>query len=144
MLFTNLIIAHVIFTTTGYLGLIVANIWLLLLLRTQQPIVMKEAIRTWRLAAQIFGPVLGIGALLGFGLAGVMHVPLGSSGLIATYALIVLALGVQAAVMIPWQVRANVILTSGGSVPMRPVIVVLTVLSVGYATILSLMVLRQI
>jgi hypothetical protein len=144
MLFSSLAVVHVFFTTAGYLGLIVANIWLLLLVRAQHSVVTLEAIRTWRRSAQICGPLLGIGLVLGFGLAAVAHMSPATSWLIATYALIAAALGTQAAVMIPWQLRANALAASGSSVPLRPVVFVLAVLVIVYALILTLMVLRPV
>lgn len=55
--------------------------------------------------ARVFGPVLGAGVLAGFALALLTGMPLNALWLVATYALIVLALAVQAAIMVPWQLR---------------------------------------
>ena len=107
MLLSILTVAHVVLTTTGYAGLIVGNLWLLLLAARQQPEMQIASIHAWRRSAQIFGPLLGVGALIGFGLAAVTHQPLLSSWLVATYVLIILALGTQAAIMVPWQLRSN-------------------------------------
>jgi hypothetical protein len=142
MLLAGLTIAHVLCTTIGYVGLIAANVWLLLFLRRQHPEMVIGAIGVWRRSAQFFGLLLGVGVLLGFGLAAIVRAPLASPWLLATYALVVLALGTQAAIMVPWQLRANAILTRGDKAPMGPVVIVLVVLLLSYATMLSLMLLR--
>lgn len=142
MFFSSFVIAHAILTTIGYVGLIAANLWLLLLWGGHEAEIQIETVRVWRRSAQFFGPLLGIGALLGFWLAAITHVPLVSPWLIAAYALFVVALGTQAAIMVPWQLRANRSLARGESVSARPVIVVIVVLSLTYGSVLSLMLLR--
>ncbi len=66
MLYQSLVTAHVILTTKGYVGLIAANLWLLQLCRGRRTEIMMEAISVWRRSARFFGPLLGIGVLLGF------------------------------------------------------------------------------
>ncbi len=136
-----LIVTHVVLTTTGYLGLTADSLWLFLLCLSPAG-VEAEAIHTWRRLARIFGPLLGVGTLMGFWLAAMAGISLASPWLVATYAVVVLALGAQALIMIPWQVRADGILSQGGKVRTLPVIIVLVVLFVTYTAILSLMLLK--
>ena len=142
--FSALIATHAILTTIGYAGLIATNLWLLLLCRVAEPAIVAQAVSTWRALARVFGPMLGAGVLLGFGLAAVAHVSLSSLWLVITYGLVFVAIGVQASVMVPWQLRADAILASGGAVSTRPVAIVLAVFCVAYVGILSLMLLRPV
>lgn len=141
-MYWTLLVAHAAFTTAGYVGLIATNLWLLLLGRQQQASTVVAAVSTWRRSARLFGPVLGIGLLLGFWLASVAGVPLVTPWLIVTYALIVLALGTQAAIMVPWQLRAESIIAQGGQVSVRPIIAVLSVFCFVYVSIVGLMLVR--
>jgi hypothetical protein len=136
------LVAHVSFTTIGYVGLIAANVWLLRLCRQQHVSAVLETVSTWRATAQIFGPMLGVGALLGFWLAALLQEPLGSRWLLLTYGFIVLSLGTQAAIMIPWQVRATERVPQGVVVSRQPVAIVLSVLLAAYVSIAGLMLIR--
>jgi hypothetical protein len=142
MLFSSVLAVHVILTTAGFVGLIVSNVWLIQLCQQQECVAVREAVSTWRRAAQIFGPMLGVGVLLGFLIGALLHEQFTSFWLLLTYGLIVLALGTQAAIMIPWQLRATEILRQGGRVLTPPIVVVLSVLSVAYVSIAALMVVR--
>jgi hypothetical protein len=134
-----LLVAHVVLTTAGYVAFIATNVIVLVLCRAQQPAVVIAAVATWQRAARIFGPLLGIGILLGLSLAFEMHVPFASPWLVATYALIVLALGTQAAFMIPWQRQAERIAVQGAYVATRSIIIVLWVFTIVYVLIVALM-----
>lgn len=143
-LYPALIVTHAILTTFGYVGLIATNACLLLFFRNGDAGGLATSIRTWRRAARIFGPTLGLGVLAGFGLAIAMGVPLGAAWLVATYALIAIVLAVQASVMVPWQVRANTAIARGevALVSARPVALVLSLGCIAYVAILTLMLLR--
>lgn len=142
--FSALIATHAVLTTIGYAGLIATNLWLLALCRVADPVIVAQAISAWRALVRIFGPTLGVGVLLGFGLAAVAHVSFGSLWLVITYALVLVAIGVQASIMVPWQLRANAILAGGGAISTRPVAIVVTVFCIAYAGTLSLMLLRPV
>src|ERR1700729_756317 len=137
-----MIASHAILTTLGFGGLIATNAWLLLLVRDGDPAAASAGIRTWRRAMRLFGPALGLGILAGFALALTMGMPLGAAWLVATYALIVLLMGAQASVMVPWQLRADAAIARGEGLSTRAIVIVLTVAYVAYAGILSLMLLR--
>jgi len=92
--------------------------------------------------ARVFGPLLGLGVLAGFVVAIIMGVPLTAGWLVATYALIVLALVGQGAMMVPWQRRAEAALAAGGSLSTRPIAGTLMLFCVAYVGILWLMILR--
>lgn len=139
-----LLIAHVVFTTVGYVGLIATNLILLVLCARQDAAPMVEAISAWRRAARVFGPILGIGVLLGLWLVGVTHVGFAAFWLLVTYGLIIVALGAQAAIMVPWQLRAHRASAEGGKVSGRPIILVLSVFTVAYVSIISLMILKPL
>ncbi|HMF27796.1 MAG TPA: hypothetical protein VKE42_03435 [Candidatus Cybelea sp.] len=141
-LYSALIAGHVILTTFGYVGLIATNAYLLLLFGNGDAAALAGGVRTWRRAARIFGPTLGLGILAGFGLAIAMHTPLGTAWLVVTYALIVIVLAVQATVMVPWQLRANAAIGRGEMVSTRPVALVLSLGCVAYIAIITLMLLR--
>jgi hypothetical protein len=88
-----LFVAHIICTTLGFGGLIAANVGLALAARgTVQVQRVREAVT----AIRIFGPLLGIGVLLGFGMQTTLHVPANAPWLLATYAAIVIGLALQA------------------------------------------------
>ena len=142
MLFSSLLVAHVILTTLGYVGLIATNLWLLLLCRRAEPAVVVDAVSTWRATARIFGPLIGIGMLLGSWLATVAGFSLGSEWLLWTYALIVVALGAQAAIMIPWQIRAQAAVRDGGQLSVQPVVAAVGLFSLVYVALVALMTLR--
>lgn len=142
MLFSSILAAHVILTTVGFVGLIASNVWLIRLCQQPDGVAVRQAVSTWRLAAQIFGPMLGLGVLIGFWVAVLFHESMASFWLLVTYGLIVLALGTQAAIMIPWQLRATEILRQGKRVTTRPIVAVLSTLSVAYVSIAALMVVR--
>jgi hypothetical protein len=86
--------------------------------------------------------MLGMGTLLGFWLAALLHEQLLSLWLFLTYGLIIYALGTQAAIMIPWQVRARELIRQGAPISRRPIMIVLSALSLAYISIASLMILR--
>lgn len=139
MAISALLVAHVVLTTAGYVAFIASNGIVLVLCRRQQPTVVIAAVSTWQRAARIFGPLLGVGILLGLLLAFEMHVPLASPWLVATYALIALALGTQAAFMIPWQRQAERVAAQGAYVPTRSIVIVLWVFTIVYILIVALM-----
>lgn len=144
MLTPTLIVIHVVLTTAGYVGLIAANAWLLLLCASREPGTITAGVRVWRRLARVFGPVLGAGMLAGFALAIVMSMPLNALWLVATYALIVLAMAVQGAIMVPWQLRFERTGGSGAPAPTRPIVAVLSALTIAYIGIASLMLLRPV
>jgi hypothetical protein len=140
--FPALIATHVILATSGYAGLIVTNAWLLMLCRNADGSVIVAAVNGWRRMVRIFGPLLGVGMLAGFALALLMGMPLSAAWLIATYVLVLIALGAQAALMVPWQRRAQALIVRGAALSTRPIAATLALFCVAYAGILSLMVLR--
>ena len=142
MIVYPLVLLHVLLTTGGYVGLIAANAYLLFLSRSREARVVRMGLTAWRHCSQIFGPCLLLGVFSGFGVASVTHTPLGSFWLVTTYILVVGALTVQAAVMIPWQLRSNPLLEAGALPRMTPVVIVLIVMPVIYTSILWLMISR--
>lgn len=142
MLTLILTVAHVILVTAGYVGLIATNAWLLVLSAAAEPATVRSAVQTWRGMARIFGPLVGSGILAGFALALRLGFPLTGLWLLVTYALVVAALGVQAAVMVPWQLRAESALATGRALPRGSVALVLSVLTIVYIAIAALMLLR--
>ncbi len=142
MLFTALLAAHVILARAGYAGLIATNVWLLALCSSREAATVRDAVITWRNTARIFGPILGAGMLVGFGLAPVSGTPLSAHWLIAAYALVFLALGAQAAIMVPWQLRAEGALARGEALARGPIVTVIAAFTLAYVAIASLMVIR--
>jgi hypothetical protein len=141
-LYQTLIVSHVVFTTAGYMGLIATNAWLLFLCRSENPNVVIGGVQTWRAIVRIFGPLLGVGLLFGIALALNTGIPLWAPWLLVSYVLIVAALGTQAAIMVPWQIRAQGILTAGGRVATQPIATVITIFCTLYVGLLMLMLLR--
>jgi hypothetical protein len=134
--------AHVLLTTGGYVGLIAANAYTLALSRSRDTRVIAAGLFAWRRSSRIFGPLLLVGIVAGFSLAQTLGVPLGSAWLVATYALIAIAILVQALVMVPWQLQSNRALEAGALPQMTPAIAVLVSLSAIYTSIVWLMVSR--
>lgn len=141
-LYSTLLVAHVVLTTAGYAGLIATHASMLYLSTSRNVESIRSGLTAWRRSSQTFGPILGAGVLLGFALAGVMHVPFGSRWLIITYGLIVLALGVQAAVSIPWMRRSERIAASGTLPSMAPIRFIIVLMSFVYTALLIVMIAR--
>lgn len=139
---TLLLVVHALFTTAGYCGLIAVNAYFLLIGASNDPAAIRAALVAWRTAARIFGPMLLLGIVLGFALAQLLHVSLTAMWLLVTYALVVVSIAVQAAIMIPWQVRSSRSLEAGTVPPMTPARIVLTSLSTVYTAIVALMLTR--
>jgi hypothetical protein len=137
-----LLVAHVIFTSAGYIGLITTNLAVLVLCGRKEPALVAEGVSVWRRLVRLFGPILGIGVLLGLWLAGALHVGFTSLWLLVTYALVFVALGTQAAIMVPWQFRAQNAAALGTAISVRPLVTVLSAFTVVYVCIVSLMILR--
>ncbi|HZZ01158.1 MAG TPA: hypothetical protein VFE36_16470 [Candidatus Baltobacteraceae bacterium] len=137
-----LLVAHVLCTTIGYAGLIAGNVYLLFLTGSADAGAIASGLSAWRKTARTFGPLLLAGMLLGFALAGAVRVPLGAPWLLATYALIVAVIAVQATVMVPWQLHSDRSLAAGTIPRLAPVRAVLVALSIGYTAILTLMLVR--
>lgn len=137
-----LVFTHVLFTTVGYVGLIAVSAYALMLVQSDNTSIVRYGIAAWRKAARVFGPLLAVGVAIGIGLATASGVSLTSSWLIATYVLIAVAIAAQAAIMIPWQLRTNVLLEAGRLPPRSPLVVVLVALSLIYTAIVWLMVTR--
>jgi len=138
----SLLFVHVLLATAGYAGLIAVNVYVLMMCQGQDASTFRQALTAWRKSSQVFGPMLGLGVILGFGVAATLHVPLTSRWLYVTYALMVAAIGVQAGIMAPWQVRNNRALLQGVIPSTGPVVFVLVSLSAIYTAIVALMVFR--
>ena len=136
-----LVAAHVICTTLGYGALIVANVWLALNPRTAERAVLEAQARSALTVSRIFGPLLGIGVLLGIAALAVTKLPAFSPWLVTTYALIVLALLIQGVVAIPWHIRAQRALAAGSIVdrPRTPALVA-AAFTLIFALIITMMV----
>jgi hypothetical protein len=137
-----LLYGHVLLATAGYVGLIATNVYVLFLSHSREPLIVRVGLTAWRKSTRVFGPMLALGVVIGFFLAANSRVPLSSVWLIATYVLVAIAMGVQVAVMIPWQLRSSNALESGALPSMTPVVFVLVMLSLLYTSILWLMVSR--
>jgi hypothetical protein len=137
-----LLVAHVLCTTIGYAGLIAGNAYLLFLTGSGDAGAIASGLTAWRKTARTFGPLLLIGLLLGFALAAAFRIPLGAPWLVATYALILAVIAIQAGVMVPWQLRSDRGLAAGTIPRLAPVRVVLSALCIGYTAILALMLVR--
>jgi uncharacterized membrane protein len=98
--------AHVFCTTLGLSGLACVNIWLAQVVRQGDAGTTALAARSSLRVERIVGPLLGIGILLGFWLAIAAHIPLLSGWLLTAYGLIVLGGVTQAALAVPWHVKA--------------------------------------
>jgi hypothetical protein len=99
-----LVAAHIICTTLGYGALIISNVGLAVAARSRDPVALRTGLQTALAIERIFGPVLGVGVLLGIATLFVMRVPAFSPWLIASYALMVLALVLQG-IAIPSHIR---------------------------------------
>lgn len=137
-----LLLTHVLLATSGYVGLIAANVYLLFVTGNRDANAVAAGLTAWRKSTRIFGPLLALGVLLGFGLAAIFHISLLSTWLVITYVLVVAALGIMGGVMVPWQIRSDRSLAAGVLPPLLPVRVVLTSLAVIYTAIIGLMIAR--
>jgi hypothetical protein len=142
MWFPALLSVHAILTTSGYVGLIAINAWLAALCRNADSAVVVAGVNAWRRLVRVFGPLLGLGVLAGFALALKMGTSLTAGWLLVTYALIVVAVGAQAALMVPWQARAQAAIANGAALSTRPIAVTVVAFSLAYIGILTLMLWR--
>jgi hypothetical protein len=143
-LYWILLIGHVVLTTAGYAGLIATHAYMLYVSRSQNIDAIRAGLTAWRNSAQTFGPLLGMGVIVGFGLAGVMHAPLLSRWLIIAYVLVALALGTQAGVTIPWQLRSSRAVEAGEIPAMGPIRFAVVWMSLIYTALLIVMLVRPI
>jgi uncharacterized membrane protein len=141
MAYVILTIVHVLLTMGGYAGLIAINAWLLLLCATGDSNLIAKGVQIWQRTGRIFGPLLGLGVLAGFATAGAAGISLLSPWLIATYALIIIVVGGQAALMVPFNLRARR-LTNGETVSTLPIALAILLLTLGYICIPALMFVR--
>jgi hypothetical protein len=141
MAYLILTIVHVLLTMGGYAGLIATNASLLILLSSADGPVIASGMRMWQRAVRIFGPMLGLGVLIGFATAVVMGISLLSTWLIATYALIIVVLAGHASLMVPFNLRAQQI-AGGARVSRRPIALAISLLTLGYICIPALMFVR--
>jgi len=141
-MFYAVLVGHVLLTTAGYGGLIATTAYMLFVAGVHEPQTVRAALAGWQRSARIFGPLLGLGLLLGFSLAGMLHVPLGSAWLLVTYVLVAVAMGVQAGVMVPWQIRSGRNLAGEALPSLKGPRFVLVTLSVIYTAIVGLMIVR--
>ncbi len=100
-----LIAAHVICTTLGYSGLIVANFALAVVARRQEAQSTAAAFGAVVTIERLFGPLLGVGVLLGIATLVALHLPGSAPWLIVTYVVIVVGLALQGAVAVPFHLR---------------------------------------
>jgi hypothetical protein len=142
MWFPPLVATHAVLTTSGYVGLIAINAWLATLCRNADAAIVAAGVNAWRRLVRVFGPLAGLGVIAGFVLAVKMGQPLTAGWLVVTYALIVVALAAQGALMIPWQARAEAAVASGAALRTRPVVATIWVFSFTYVVILTLMLWR--
>ena len=141
MTYLILTIVHVLLTMGGYAGLIAVNVWLLLLCRTGNSNLIATGVEIWRNTARIFGPLLGVGVLLGFATAGTAGISLLSPWLVATYALIAIVIAGQAVLTVPFSLRAQR-LANGETLSTRPIAFAISLLTLGYICIPALMFVR--
>lgn len=134
--------AHAMFATFGFVGLIATNLALLLFCR-QPGASVSTAIRTWRASARIFGPLLGLGLILGIWLALAAGISLSATWLLVAYALIVVAAGTQTAIMVPFQLRAT---NAASAAPLstRGIAGIVATFTVAYICIMLLMIARPL
>jgi hypothetical protein len=100
-----LIAAHVICTTLGYGGLIVGNVALAFVARRGETQATAAAFGAVVGIERLFGPLLGVGVLLGIGTLAALHLPGSAPWLIVTYLVIVVGLVLQGAVAVPFHLR---------------------------------------
>lgn len=141
MLYQSLTVAHVLLAMGGYAGLIATNIWLLMLTGAGDAAVFLRGVQTWQRTARIFGPLLGLGVLIGFATAVTAGFSLLSPWLIATYALILIVLIGQASLTVPFNLHAERMAT-GDAVSTRPIALAISLLTLGYICIATLMIVR--
>lgn len=141
-LYWILLISHVLLTTAGYAGIIATHAYMLYVSRSQNIDAVRAGLTAWRNSAQTFGPLLGVGVLVGFGLACAMHVPLLSRWLIIAYVLVALALATQAGVTIPWQLRSTRALEAGTIPAMGAIRFAAVWMSLVYTALLVVMLAR--
>jgi Predicted integral membrane protein (DUF2269) len=100
-----LIAAHIICTTLGYGGLIAANVALAFVARRGEPHSTAAAVGAVLGIERLFGPLLGVGVLLGMAILAALHLPGSAPWLIVTYVVIVAGIVLQGAVAVPFHLR---------------------------------------
>ena len=136
-----LLAAHICCTTLGLGGLVSANA-LLVPAAAAGGDPFRRTVGYSLVLGHIFGPLLGIGILLGFALmAGAGFAPM-SRWLVIAYALILAGIALQAAVAIPWQRRALAADSVGAAVDRRTPLSVAVAFALDFVAIVFVMVLK--
>lgn len=138
---TWLLALHICCATLGLGGLVCSNVLLALTLEGADAESLRRTARLSLLGNRIFGPLVGVGVLLGLATMGVAHVPANATWLVLTYAIIVLGIGFQAVVAIPWHVR---ILRSAETVaaPARTARLIATAFALQFVLLVFVMVVK--
>lgn len=133
---------HVLLTTIGFVGLIATNASLAVICIGGTVETVGAAVVAWRKSSRLFGPLFAAGVLFGFAVANAMGLSLASRWIIITYILIVVAIGVQLGIMLPWQLRSNRTLPQGAVQSNVPVITASVLLCLSYCLIVGVMLFR--
>ena len=139
---SGLVAAHILCTTLGLGGLVATNVWLAQMVRSTEVSVVGAALRASLTMNRIFGPLVGMGILLGGGLIAVTHVAALSSWLLVAYILIVIGFGLQGVYAIPWQIRGSRLVEEGAiaTLDRRTPAIVAIAFAVNLALLIVLMV----
>jgi len=100
-----LIALHICCATLGLGGLVCANVLLALTAEGADPESLTRTARVSLLANRVFGPLVGVGVLLGLATMSVAHIPANATWLVLTDAISVLGIAFQAVIAIPWHLR---------------------------------------
>lgn len=96
---------HVCLTTMGLGGLVSANAFLAAMSGSDRE-QFRRGVGYSLTLNRVFGPMLGLGILLGVGLIVTARLSPTTGWLLTAYALVVAGIAFQAAVAVPWQLRA--------------------------------------
>ena len=133
---------HATLATLGYAGLIATNVTLLVLYRQSSTDAIPVAIRLWRNCARIFGPMIGLGVVVGIFLATQIGISLATSWLLVAYVFIAIGMLAQAGIMIPWQLAAASAARAGERVSTARITTAIALFTVAYLGIMLAMVAR--
>ena len=133
--------AHICFTTLGLGGLVATNAFLASMAGTDRDTFRRGV--GFSLALQrIFGPMTGIGILLGFAVMGIARISATAGWLLLAYALVVAGIVFQGAVAVPWQLRALRSNDAGATVDQRTPQLIAAVFGLNFVAIVFVMVLK--
>ena len=137
-----LLAAHICCTTLGLGGLVSANGTLAAVAANAHGDAFRRGVGYSLALNRVFGPLLGIGILIGFALMAAAGIAASSRWLLIAYALVVAGIAFQASVAVPWQRRALAADPDDAAIDRRTPLLAAGIFALDFVAIVFVMVLK--